>query len=106
MRTVRPKSWSRLADGPPMARTVPDDPRLVRPGLTESTLNCGYTMERVTERVTGMNPHYQLGESEPSGAPMCRELQGRLSASDRKIPVLTGVNGTLMARRSWTTPAG
>jgi hypothetical protein len=31
-----------------MARAVPDDPRLVRPGLAESPLTCGYTVERVT----------------------------------------------------------
>src|SRR5580658_3622710 len=39
-------------DGPAevrlMARTVSYDPRLVRPGLAESPLTCGYTLERVT----------------------------------------------------------
>jgi hypothetical protein len=48
MRTVRPTSWSLLANGPLMARTVHDDPRLVRSGLAEGSLTCGYAVERVT----------------------------------------------------------
>src|SRR6516225_9647998 len=43
-------------------------------------------------------------ESGPSGALTCPELRSWLSASDREIPVLTGVNGTLMARWSWPEP--
>ena len=35
---------------------------------------------------------------------MCPELRSWLSVSAREIPVLTGVNGTLMARRSWPEP--
>ena len=61
MRTVRPTSWSRLANGPLMARTVHDDPRLVRSGLAESPLTCGYVVERVTGIEPAPNPHYQLG---------------------------------------------
>jgi hypothetical protein len=34
------------------------------------------------------------------------ELRSWLSASDREIPVLTGVHGTLMARRSWAEDEG
>jgi hypothetical protein len=33
---------------PLMARTVHDDPRLVRSGLAEGSLTCGYAVERVT----------------------------------------------------------
>ena len=48
--------------------------------------------------------HCQLGNRLPSGASICPELRDWLSASDREIPVFTGVNGTLMARRSWPAP--
>jgi hypothetical protein len=58
------------------------------------------------ERVTRIELELSAWESEPSGALMCPELRGWLSASDREIPVFTGANGTLMARRSWTAPAG
>ena len=53
-----------------------------------------------------MNCHRRLSawESGPSRAFTCPELRSWLSASDREIPVFTGVNGTLMARRSWTAP--
>jgi hypothetical protein len=101
MRTVRPTSWSLLANGPLMARTVHDDPRLVRSGLAEGSLTCGYAVERVTR----IEPALSAWESVPSRALTCPELRSRLSASDREIPVFTGVNGTLMARRSWPEPS-
>ena len=43
-------------------------------------------------------------ESVPPGAFTCSELRSWLSGSDREIPVFTGVNGTLIARRSRTAP--
>jgi hypothetical protein len=55
--------------------------------------------------VTGIEPALSAWESGPSGALTCPELRSWLSASDREIPVFTGVNGTLMARRSWTAPS-
>jgi hypothetical protein len=60
MRTVRPKSWSQLANGPLMARTVHDDPRLVRSGLAEGSLTCGYAVERVT----GIEPALSAWEAD------------------------------------------
>jgi hypothetical protein len=86
---------------PLMARTVHDDPRLVRSGLAEGSLTCGYAVERVTR----IEPALSAWESVPSRALTCPELRSRLSASDREIPVFTGVNGTLMARRSWPEPS-
>ena len=58
----------------------------------------------VLERVTGIEPALSAWESGPSAAFTCPELRSWLSVSAREIPVLTGVNGTLMARRSWTAP--
>ena len=60
MRTVRPTSWSLLANGPLMARTVHDDPRLIRPGLAEGSLTCGYAVERVT----GIEPALSAWEAD------------------------------------------
>lgn len=56
------------------------------------------------ERVPGTEPALSAWESGPSRALTCPELPSWLSASDREIPVSTGLNGTLMARRSWTVP--
>jgi hypothetical protein len=42
----------------------------------------------------------------PSGAFTCPELRSWLSASDCEIPVLTGINGTLMARQASTEDEG
>jgi hypothetical protein len=46
------------------------------------------------ERVTGIEPALSAWESVPSEAFTCGELRSWLSASDREIPVFTGVNGT------------
>jgi hypothetical protein len=78
-----------------MARMVSDDPRLVRLGLAESLLTCGYTVERVTRIGLALS----AWESVPSGPVTWPDLRGRLSASDRERPLFTGVNGPLMARR-------
>jgi hypothetical protein len=59
---------------------------------------------RCLERVTGIEPALSAWELVPSGVLTCPELRGWLSVSDREIPVFTGVNGTLMARRSWPKP--
>ena len=58
----------------------------------------------VLERVTRIELALSAWESEPSGAFTCPELRSWLSVSAREIPVLTGVNGTLMAWRSWLEP--
>ena len=60
MRTGKPASWSPLANGPLMARTVSDDPRLVRPGLTKSLLTCASSVERVT----GIEPALSAWEAD------------------------------------------
>ncbi len=53
-------AWSPLANGPLMARTVSDNPRLVRPGLTESPLTWAFRVERVT----GIEPALSAWESD------------------------------------------
>ncbi len=63
-----------------MARTVPDDPRPVRPGLEKSLLTCALTKERVT----GIEPALSAWEADvlplnytraclhcPAGEPAC-----------------------------------
>jgi hypothetical protein len=60
MRTVLLACWSPLANGPLMARTVSEDLRLVRSGLAESPLTCGFTMERVT----GIEPALSAWEAD------------------------------------------
>jgi hypothetical protein len=77
-----------------MARTISDDPQLVRPGLTERLLTCGFALERVT----GIEPALSAWESVPSGPVMRPDLRDGVSTSDRERPLVTGVNGPLMAR--------
>ena len=43
-----------------MARTVSDDPQLVRPGLAERPLTCGFALERVT----GIEPALSAWEAD------------------------------------------
>jgi hypothetical protein len=65
------------------------------PGSGTVVLTWAFTLERVT----GIEPALSAWESGPSGALTFSELRSWLSASDREIPVFTGVNGTLMARQ-------
>ncbi len=51
------------------------------------------------ERVTGIEPALSPWESAPSGHVAWPDLRDRLSASDRERPLVTGVNGPLLARR-------
>src|SRR5947207_527858 len=57
------------------------------------------------ERVTGIEPALSAWESVPSGPVMWPDLQGGVSASDRERPLVAGVNGPLMARRTAVRPA-
>ena len=66
-----------------------DDRMVGRAGLTPFT-----NLERVTRIELAMS----AWESAPSRALTCPELRSWLSASDREIPVFTGLM-TLMARR-------
>ena len=50
------------------------------------------------ERVTGIEPALSAWESVPSGPVARPELRDRLRVSVREIPLVTGVNGPLMAR--------
>jgi len=83
LRTVRSACWSRWL----MARTVSDDPRLVRPGLAVRPLICAFSVERVTES----NPHYQLGNLYRPGR-LCGLTCGtgcpRVTVRDRPSPGL------------------
>jgi len=58
----------------------------------------------VLERVTGIEPALSAWESVPSGPVTWPDLRGGVSASDRERPLVTGVNGPLMARRTWRSP--
>ena len=57
------------------------------------------------ERVTGIEPALLAWESVPSGPVTWPDLRGGVSASDRERPLVTGVNGPLMARRTAVRPA-
>jgi hypothetical protein len=72
-----------------MARTVSDDLRLVRPGLTVSPLTCAYSVERVT----GIEPALSAWEAVPSGPVTYPDLRREVSASDRERPLVTAANG-------------
>jgi hypothetical protein len=58
--TGRLARWSPLANGPLMARTVSDDPRLIRPGLAAVHLTCSFRVERVT----GIEPALSAWEAD------------------------------------------
>ena len=57
------------------------------------------------ERVTGIEPALSAWEAVPSGPVTWPDLRVGVSASDRERPPVTGVNGTLMARRTAVRPA-
>ena len=84
-----------------MARTVSDGPRLVRADIPKSRLTWVFGLERVT----GIEPALSAWEAVPSGPVTWPDLRGGVSASDRERPLVTGVNGTLMARRIVVRPA-
>jgi hypothetical protein len=50
------------------------------------------------ERVTGIEPALSAWESVPSGPVTCPDLRFGVPASDRERPLVTGVNGPLMAQ--------
>jgi hypothetical protein len=52
------------------------------------------------ERVTGIEPALSAWEAVPSGPVTWPDLRDGVSASDREGPLVTGVNGPLMARRT------
>ena len=65
------------------------------PGLAVSPLTCAFRVERVT----GIEPALSAWEAVPSGPVTWPDLRGGVSASDRERPLVTEVNGPLMARR-------
>lgn len=50
------------------------------------------------EKGHGTEPALSVWEAVPSGPVMCPDLRDGVSASDRKRPHVTGVNGPLMVR--------
>jgi hypothetical protein len=64
-------------------------------------LTCRFSVERVT----GIEPALSAWESVPSGPVTWPDLRIGLSAIDRERPLVTGVNGPLMARRIAVRPA-
>jgi hypothetical protein len=63
------------------------------------------TLPLTLERVTGIEPALSAWESVPSGPVTCPDLRFGVSASDRERPLVTGVNGPLMARQIAARPA-
>ena len=63
------------------------------------------TWSFAVERVTGIEPALSAWEAVPSGPVTWPDLRGGVSASDRERPLVTGVNGPLMARRTAARPA-
>jgi len=61
--------------------------------------------EHLIERVTGIEPALSAWEAVPSGPVTWPDLRRGVSASDRERPLVTGVNGPLMARRTAVRPA-
>jgi hypothetical protein len=57
------------------------------------------------ERVTGIESALSAWEAVPTGPVTWPDLRDGVSASDRERPLLTWVNGTLMARRTEVRPA-
>jgi hypothetical protein len=57
------------------------------------------------ERVTGIEPALSAWEAVPSGPVTYPDLRREVSASDRERPLVTAVNGLLMARRTAVRPA-
>ena len=57
-------------------------------------LTCAFRVERVT----GIEPALSAWEAVPSGPVTWPDRRGGVSASDRVRPLVTGVNGPLMAR--------
>src|SRR6185437_8845459 len=84
-----------------MARTVRDAPSSARSSFGDKPLTCIFTVERVT----GIEPALSAWEAVPSGPVTWPDLGRGVSASDRERPLVTGVNGPLMARRTAVRPA-
>ena len=84
---------------PLMARTVHDDPRLVRSGLAEGSLTCGYAVERVTRIELALSAWELYGAASPPPADWltcgCADV---LSVSDPDCPRWLLRSGTQRAR--------
>ena len=84
---------------------VPGEGRASGCGQTNSKSNINNEVGYFAERVTGIEPALSAWEAVPSGPVTWPDLRGGVSASDRERPLVTGVNGTLMARRTAVRPA-
>jgi hypothetical protein len=67
-----------------------------RPRVRKASPTWTFTLERVT----GIEPALSAWEAVPSGPVTWPDLRGEVSASDRERPLVTEVNGPLMAQRS------
>ena len=65
---------------------------------------CGVSCGYIVEWLTGIELALSAWESVLSGPVTQPDLRGEVSASDRERPLVTGVNGTLMARRTAIRP--
>jgi hypothetical protein len=66
------------------------------PFLRRGPLTWGFALERVT----GIEPALSAWEFVPSGPVTSPDLRGRVCVSVRERPLITGVNGLLVARRT------
>ena len=84
-----------------MAQRIAKCPASGRVSLDGLALSCGFSVERVTERVTGIEPALSAWEMACHAA-LTGMLQvsrhTRLSVSDRWIPFLTLLSGAQRAR--------
>jgi len=67
---------------------------IATPGIIKPDPTWAYALERVT----GIEPALSAWEAVPSGPVMLPDLRRGLSVSDRERPLVTGVNGPLMAQ--------
>ena len=93
---VRLGRWSPLANCTLIARRAVTIVKQQGPASGTMVLTWAFALERVT----GIEPALSAWEAVPSGPVTWPDLRRGVSASDRERPLVTGVNGPLMARQT------
>src|ERR1700722_5062187 len=94
--TAQPEGSSPLANCTLIARKAATTVEQHGPGSGTVVLTWAFVLERVTRIELALS----AWESVPSGPVTWPDLRDGLSTSDRERPLITGVNGPLMARPS------